>query len=106
MKSLDLSNQKFGQLTAIRRGDNLGRYTRWICQCDCGRETTVRTDYLRTGQTPSYGCACGRVDITGETFGRLTVIESTPGGKQRCLCSCGNLVEILTYNLKSGNTQS
>lgn len=106
MKPLDLTNQKFGQLTALRRGENLGKYTRWICKCDCGREAIVRTDYLRNGHTTSCGCACGRIDIAGEIFGRLTVIESAPGGKQKCLCSCGNLVEVLTYNLKNGNTQS
>lgn len=106
MKPLDLTNQKFGQLTALQRGENLGKYTRWICKCDCGRNTIVRTDYLRNGHTTSCGCACGRVDISGQTFGRLTVIESAPGGKQKCLCSCGNIIEVLTYNLKNGNTQS
>lgn len=106
MKALDLTNQRFGQLVATKRGEKIDRYTRWVCLCDCGRETTVRTDYLRNGHTTSCGCACGRVDITGQTFGRLTVIESIPGGKQRCLCSCGNMIEVLTYNLKNGNTQS
>ena len=106
MKALDLTNQRFGQLVATKRGEKIDRYTRWVCLCDCGREATVRTDYLRNGHTTSCGCACGRVDITGQTFGRLTVIESTPGGKQRCLCSCGNIIEVLTYNLKNGNTQS
>ena len=106
MKALDLTNQRFGQLVAIKRGENLKKYTRWLCKCDCGNETLVRTDYLRNGHTTSCGCACGRVDISGQTFGRLTVIEPATGGKQRCLCSCGNLVEVLTYNLKNGNTQS
>ncbi len=106
MKALDLTNQRFGQLIAIERGENLKKYTRWLCKCDCGNETLVRTDYLRNGHTTSCGCACGRIDISGQTFGRLTVIEPVVGGKQRCLCSCGNIVEVLTYNLKNGNTQS
>lgn len=106
MKALDLTNQRFGQLIATKRGKNLKKYTRWLCKCDCGNETLVRTDYLRNGHTTSCGCACGRVDISGQTFGRLTVIESIVGGKQRCICSCGNIVEVLTYNLKNGNTQS
>jgi hypothetical protein len=31
MKALDLTNQKFGKLTAIRRGEKIGKYTRWVC---------------------------------------------------------------------------
>lgn len=106
MKPLDLTGQKFGQLTAIKRGENIGKYTRWLCKCDCGNESLVRTDYLRNGHTTSCGCACGRVDITGKTFGYLTVLQSLPGGKQLCQCKCGNIKEVLTYNLKNGNTQS
>lgn len=53
---LDLTHQTFGKLTAIRRVDNRGRRTRWLCQCECGNETIVRTHNLRSGHTQSCGC--------------------------------------------------
>lgn len=106
-KKLDLTNQYFGKLQAIKPAPKRNdKYTRWVCKCECGNEIEVRTDYLRNGHTTSCGCACGRVDIVGKVFGYLTVIQSLPGGKQLCQCKCGNVTEVLTYNLKNGNTQS
>ena len=50
-------------------------------------------------------------DLTGERFGRLTVIGVVPGekGKQKkweCVCDCGNKTEVVYTSLMSGNTQS
>lgn len=52
-------------------------------------------------------------DLTGQKFGRLTVIEKMPEKKNRkiiwkCLCDCGSGKEVYTTsgNLSSGNTQS
>ena len=48
----------------------------------------------------------------GETFGRLTVVseltERTKQGKVRvaCECSCGNKVEVVASDLRSGMTKS
>ena len=111
MKRIDLTNQRFGKLLAIcpapKRQD---KYTRWICQCDCGQTAEIRTDFLRNGHTTSCGCVkqshFGQANIIGQTFGRLTVIEHIPPSKKLCQCQCGNKVEVATYNLISGNTQS
>lgn len=47
------------------------------------------------------------IDITGQTFGRLTAICRLPGGRWRCHCSCGNVVETpTTGKLRSRHTQS
>lgn len=51
------------------------------------------------------------IDITGQRFGRLTVIErSTPIGvspiKWKCQCDCGKICETVAPRLKSGQTQS
>lgn len=50
------------------------------------------------------------VDITGKTFGQLTVLnEVLPRGKVLkwlCLCSCGNTKEIIGASLKNGSTKS
>lgn len=111
MKRLDLTNQRFGSLTAIELGPPAiqpsGRkIVTWKCLCDCGRETIVRTTNLRNGHTTSCGCACGRVDITGKRFGRLTALQYAGDGKWECECDCGNRTIVRTYNLNNGTTKS
>ena len=56
MKTFDLTNRRFGKLTAIRpQRTNTGLYG-WLCRCDCGKETVVRTTALTSGHTKSCGC--------------------------------------------------
>jgi len=56
-KFKDLTNQKFGRLTAIKRVSPIGqKKVKWLCKCDCGNEVEVYTTYLTTGQTKSCGC--------------------------------------------------
>lgn len=56
MKTYDLTNSKFGKLTAIHpQRTNTGLYG-WLCRCDCGKETVVRTTALTHGHTTSCGC--------------------------------------------------
>ncbi len=52
-----LTGKKFGRLTVLRvaKPDKHGN-TRWVCQCDCGKETTVRYQHLSTGRQQSCGC--------------------------------------------------
>ena len=50
-------------------------------------------------------------DITGEKFGRLTVIRREGSNKYhaatwRCLCDCGNEVLAIGCHLRNGHTQS
>lgn len=56
MKTFDLTNRRFGKLTAIRpQRTNTGLYG-WLCRCDCGKEAVVRTTALTSGHTKSCGC--------------------------------------------------
>ncbi len=60
---LNLSNQKFGRLTAlsfIRSNDPAGR-TKWLCHCECGNIVKVTTSGLRNGNTNS--CGCLKIDL-------------------------------------------
>lgn len=52
---LDLTGQRFGQLTVLAPAENIGSMTAWLCRCDCGKELAVMTAHLRSGQT-SCGC--------------------------------------------------
>lgn len=49
-----------------------------------------------------------RVDLTGQTFGRLKALYYIKGGKWHCQCQCENKTEldVDTRNLNSGHTQS
>ena len=58
-KKLDLTGQQYGHLTVLGPSDNIGTRTAWRCQCDCGRETVVKTYHLRSGHTKSCGCQNG-----------------------------------------------
>lgn len=53
----DLTGQKFGRLTAIKRISPHGtRKIKWLCKCDCGNKTEVYASYLTVGDTRSCGC--------------------------------------------------
>lgn len=50
-------------------------------------------------------------DLTGQRFGRLTVIERAGSNKQGramwlCRCDCGNTKIVIGHNLQSGSTRS
>lgn len=52
-----------------------------------------------------------KLDLIGQTFGRLTVIERVPdkykkGGLWRCKCECGNETIVITCNLTNCHTRS
>ena len=48
----DLKKQRFGKLLVIEYNGN----GKWLCQCDCGNQTIVRSDYLKSRHTQSCGC--------------------------------------------------
>ena len=58
----DITNQKFGKLTAIRlatpeeKEKYKSRHAIWYCQCDCGNFCFVSGTDLRTGKQVSCGC--------------------------------------------------
>lgn len=52
-----------------------------------------------------------RVNLVGQKFGRLTVIElgmTQSWGRRMwvCMCECGSVTNVVTQSLKSGNTKS
>lgn len=53
----DLTNQKFGKLTAKQPifNEYKKRYD-WLCQCDCGNNIIVLGSSLTSGNTQSCGC--------------------------------------------------
>lgn len=127
MKTEDLTGQRFGRLTVIKRDedrvDKRGRHTAmWVCKCECGTVKTVAGGHLKSGHTKSCGCWGQRDngrsrldDLTGKRFGKLTVVKRAPNyispkGQVRtaweCKCDCGNTVVVDATVLKSGKQVS
>jgi len=53
---IDLTGQRFGRLSVIRRDDSRKNAAYWLCRCDCGNEKVVQGCHLRSGATVSCGC--------------------------------------------------
>lgn len=51
-----------------------------------------------------------KIDLTGQRFGRLAVIQEAGRANSQvlwlCQCDCGNLTKVLSSNLRRGNTRS
>lgn len=56
-KVIDLTGQKFGRLTVLKRTENskAGK-ARWLCLCDCGNHKIITGNSLESGNTISCGC--------------------------------------------------
>ena len=117
----DLTGQKFGKLTVVKRGPNQNKKVQWECLCDCGNTVYVRSDQLLRGITKSCGCLHKQIaakighsnfkDLAGQQFGKLTALYSIKSLEDKkyhwvCQCECGNIVEVLGTSLTSGNTKS
>lgn len=115
----DLTNQKFGKLTALKYIYTINNSVYWECQCDCGNKTIVSRSNLCSGNIKSCGCLLEKTyenrkkDITGLQSGYLIAIESTdkitPNGHYiwKCLCTnCGNYVYKSTHDLISHHVKS
>lgn len=120
-KLIDISGQKFNNLTVIERAENHNKKVMWRCLCDCGNETIVYGTYLRNGHTKSCGCKREQaakkigeenlISLVGQKFGHLTVLKDT---KERqgshviweCQCDCGNITKVAASNLQSGSIVS
>ena len=110
--------QRFGRLTTITKtmvyddeAHQRGRSC-WLCQCDCGNQKMILQQSLLSGNTQSCGClqkeiASQHEDLTGQHFGKLTVIkeakEKLPDGKLAwvCQCECGNITVVRATALRA-----
>ena len=45
-------------------------------------------------------------DLTGKAYGKLTVLEWAGNSRWVCACECGRTTQVITANLKRGNTSS
>ena len=117
----DITNQKFGKLTALYSTDKRsGTAVVWHCKCDCGNECDVSVAHL--GKTV-FSCGCYRrelakekgiaqiPDLISKRFGNLVVIDRLSDDlfenkRWKCQCDCGKIVYHSTNELKNGHVLS
>ncbi len=76
MKKIDLTNMKFGRLTALTEAKR-GKRVAWVCRCDCGGQAVVMSCNLRSGHTTSCGC------LTRELMSAVSIEHSTVHGHNK-----------------------
>ena len=109
----DLHKIQFGKLIAQKFIRRWGQPC-WICLCNCGKSRVVVQSHLLNGKVIDCGkgiCSKKFVDLTGQKFGKLLVMEfnsitKTNQVKWKCLCDCGNVITPSTAQLKSGGIYS
>jgi hypothetical protein len=87
-KKLNLTGQRFGRLKVIKEGDPLIKKShrtraRWLCQCDCGNVSLVRSDCLKNKNTQSCGCYGKSFHIKHHLFNH-PIYTVWDGIKSRC----------------------
>ena len=114
----DFTGMKFGRLTVVRRGNGKREKTgdrvriTWVVICECNPTNEFEISASRLGhKKPTLSCGClmpQTINIVGQTFGELTVIELSNTTSQHgsavwvCKCSCGNVTTALGTMLRVG----
>lgn len=79
----DLTGQRFGKLTALRRLKDGKVRTLWLCRCDCGTEVRRTGPALRANQSKS--CGCNRRKPLGEAAKKIVLATYRRNAAQRGL---------------------
>lgn len=122
-KVKDRVGQRFGRLEviALAARDTKNR-TQWLCQCDCGNQTTVLVNQL-SGKRPTQSCGClqkekaralgaaSAKDRSGERVGRLLLLRRHEQPLSRRVayvvrCDCGVETVRPSGSLYEGGTTS
>lgn len=90
MNVINITNQKFGRLTVIKRygSSEKRKEATWLCKCDCGNIIHVTSYHLRHGHTRSCGCLLREVTIKRNIVHNLrytSAYSSWRNMRHRCL---------------------
>lgn len=82
---MDLTGHRYGKLTVLQPAENIDGRTAWVCLCDCGNKTVVKTYHLRCGHTKTCGCqhTKSKDNPLGLTFVDGTCLEVLAGSAAR-----------------------
>lgn len=126
MKKLDITGQKFGYWTALKRVGSYtvkrGGYSLWSCQCECGLIKNVSLSALKNGITTSCGCKrslnqkqkySNTDPIPGEKYNDLIIISRVNNSYSKSgrvnkkflvQCNCGNRFITMKQTLVKNKT--
>lgn len=106
----------FGSLTVLKRAENQGNRTAWLCRCECGKEVVVTTHDLQRRKIKNCGCKSDDTpyyrNLEGQRIGMLKVIKKTDERDYKgsvlwkCHCDCGKNVLYSEDMLMHGNVKS
>ena len=111
----NLIGKQFNYLTVLEKTNKRKNgAVIWLCQCKCGNLKEATSGDLNAGRVTSCGCynkekaSLYFEDMTGQRFGKLTVLEKTDKRTSnrsviwKCKCDCGNLCEVPRDSLIKG----
>ena len=111
-KFTDETGKKYGKLKVLRFDEMRKGQPFFICQCECGREVSVRGPNLRSGNTTSCGCSRRvavprhRGKMVMQTFCGCTVWgKGDPSAKNPLwltVCKCGRFYFYTERKIRSG----
>jgi hypothetical protein len=97
-RARDLTNKRYGRLTAVQRSENNAQGVCWLFRCDCGQEKSLLAESVTRGLTKSCGCLKkealkkprANTNIASQRFGRLVAIQRVDASKWLFKCDCGS----------------
>ena len=118
-KKKNLLGNIFGRLKVIDSGESKNGRATWICKCNCGTIKDVIFANIKNGSSTNCGCIrkmkmskYKSIDsLVGKKYGKLTVVKEIDKNKYgkticKCVCDCGNTVNVLSNSLRTGHTTS
>ena len=98
-KALDLTNQKFGRLTALHKAASRNGKTYWLCRCKCGIEKEIQTGHLTSGAIRSCGCLEKEINQphTIQDIRKRVKLALVEAFQHKCCC-CGLKDDPVLYD--------
>lgn len=104
-KALDLTGQKFGKLTAIKKASSRSNKTYWLCQCECGNYKEVQTSHLTNKMISSCGCLGKNKKSQNVIDFRVRIkIALVEANNHECAC-CGLIDDYVIYDFHHLNPE-
>jgi hypothetical protein len=116
----DFTGQVFGSWTVLEKAVDLDKSkflgVHWNCRCCCGTFTAISHSRLKSGNSKQCRrCSAHqrgpRKDLTGQVFGKWTVVSRVPVSKRNrpdtvwlCRCECGQELQRSVTDTQKGGS--
>jgi hypothetical protein len=102
VKLIDLSGLRFGLLTVVSLAEVKNGDARWLCRCDCGKDSVAYAHNLKKGRHASCGCAkdatIGRKNTKhGDWISNKPTPEWRAWSAMRDRCNCSTNKDYRKY---------